>query len=75
MIQNVKGIKSVELLPEVRLPEDIKFLDIISTLDALKILKSALNNDQKNLVISDEMTGARVTIGEILDEILNRNMD
>jgi len=70
----ITKIKSVELLPGVRLPEDIKFLDIISTLDSLKILKYTLSNDQKNTVIKDDNTGAEVTIGEILDEIINRNL-
>ena len=69
---NFKPVNASDLLPEVRTPEDLKMLDEILTLDVLKILKSTLTIEQKNKVITNN--SGRVTIGEILDEVINRNL-
>ena len=69
---NFKPVNASDFLPEVRTPEDLKMLDSISTLDVLKILKSTLTIEQKNKVITND--SGRVTIGEILDEVINRSL-
>lgn len=69
---NFKPVNASDLLPEVRTPEDLKMLDEILTLDVLKILKSTLTIEQKNKVITND--SGRVTIGEILDEVINRSL-
>ena len=69
---NFKPVNASDLLPEVRTPEDLKMLDNILTLDVLKILKSTLTIEQKNKVITND--SGRVTIGEILDEVINRSL-
>ena len=69
---NFKPVNASDFLPEVRTPEDLKMLDEILTLDVLKILKSTLTIEQKNKVITND--SGRVTIGEILDEVINRSL-
>ena len=69
---NFKPVNASDLLPNERTREDLKMLDEISTLDVLKILKSTLTIEQKNKVVTND--SGRVTIGEILDEVINRNL-
>jgi hypothetical protein len=56
-------------LPDTRTEADTWMLDHITTREALIIARSVMTNEQKNTVITSA-GGARVTVSEIIDTVL-----